>query len=143
MSTLNRLYDEVIRRHNRQPYHFEKKTGTKFTVQAYNPICGDRFEIFMDIEGKIISGLYFYGYGCAVSKASASVLVRILEGKTLVEAKQISEQFLRLLKGELNIGEILSSDEFKSFAVVQEIPARYECAALAWAEMDKILIGHL
>ncbi len=139
MNKLDRLYDEVIKKHNSQPYHFEKKTDSGKAIQAYNPICGDRFDLFFDADDQKINAIYFHGFGCAVSKASASVLVKGLEGKSNTQAKQICNQFLRLLRNELRGDEELFSEEFKSFAVVQEIPARYDCAALVWIEVEKHL----
>ena len=139
MNNLNKLYDEVIRRHNSQPYHFEKKTEASKSIQAYNPICGDRFDLFLEISPQQISTIHFHGFGCAVSKASSSVLVKTLEGKSIAEAKEICDQFLRLLKNELRPDEKLLFDEFNSFSIVQEIPARYDCAALPWGEVQKFL----
>ena len=142
MNNLNKLYDEVIKRHNSQPYHFEKKSDSAISLQAYNPICGDRFDLFLDSDNGTIKQIHFHGFGCAVSKASTSVLAKTLEGKSISEAKEICSQFLRLLKNEMNRDEIMYSDEFKSFEVVQKIPARYDCAALAWVELAKYLSQH-
>jgi nitrogen fixation NifU-like protein len=139
VSVLDRLYDEVVKRHSNQPYHFEKREQS--SLQAYNSICGDRFDLFIDMKDGRINAFHFHGYGCAVSKASTSVLVGILEGKSIMEAKEITNQFLRLLKNEVHVNETLFSEEFKSFAVVQEVPARYDCAALAWKEVEKFLAG--
>ena len=91
------------------------------------------------MENNKIHHFHFHGYGCAVSKSSSSVLVNVLEGKSVEEAKLICSQFLRLLKNDLNPGEVLADEDFRSFAVVQEIPARFECAALPWLEMEKYL----
>lgn len=139
MNRLDRLYDEVIKRHNAEPYHFEKKSNATKSIQAYNPICGDRFDLFLETDNRKIKQMHFHGFGCAVSKASASLLVKSLEGKSIGEAKEICQQFLRVLKNEMKPNEPLASDEFKSFAVVQEIPARFDCAALAWMEMERFI----
>ena len=137
--SVEKLYDEVIRRHNRQPFHFEKKENCSHTIQANNFICGDRFDLYLELEGELIKQAYFYGLGCAVSKASASVLVTLMQGKSRTEAQAICDQFLRVLKNDLEVGEKLFSDDFKSFSIVHEIPARYDCAALAWIEFKKYL----
>jgi nitrogen fixation NifU-like protein len=134
-----KLYDDVIRNHNNHPYHFEKSSECSNLVQAYNFICGDKFDLCLTLEGSRISKVQFHGFGCAVSKASTSILAKQLEGKTKTEARQICNQFLRLLKNELGKDETLFSAEFQSFQVVQEIPARYDCAALAWLEVEKFL----
>ena len=138
MNNLNKLYDDVIKRHNADPYHFEKISDVK-ALHAYNPICGDRFDLFLEADSRIIKQIHFHGFGCAVSKASTSVLVKTLEGKSIDAARSICLQFLRLLKNEMNPAELLASEEFISFAIVNKIPARYDCAALAWLEMDKFL----
>ena len=139
MNNLNKLYDAVIKQHNAAPYHFEKMPDANTSLQAYNPICGDRFDLFLESDGHALKQIHFHGFGCAVSKASASILVQSLEGKSISEAKAICNQFLRLLKAELKPNETLASEEFNSFAVVKDIPARYDCAALAWLEMEKFV----
>ena len=139
MNRLNKLYDEVIKRHNGEPYHFLKKTDPANSIQAYNPICGDRFDLFLELDNGIIKQIHFHGFGCAVSMSSTSVLAKTLEGKSIPEAKEICNQFLRLLKEEIPSNEMLASEDFKSFAVVRQIPARYDCAALAWLEMEKFI----
>lgn len=138
MNNMNKLYDDVIKRHNAAPYHFHKISNAT-SLQAYNPICGDRFDLFLEADSRIIKQIHFHGFGCAVSKASTSLLVKTLEGKSLVEANEICNQFLRLLKNELKDDEVLASEEFNSFAIVNEIPSRYDCAALAWMEMERFL----
>jgi len=142
VNKLNRLYDEVIKRHNSQPYHFEKKGNSNAIIQAYNPICGDRFNLFIELDGENINNIFFHGFGCAVSKASTSVLVKCLEKKSLTEAKAICNQFFQVLKNGVTEGEALPTD-FQSFVVVQEFPSRYSCAALAWQEIEKFLDVHL
>ena len=138
--SLEKLYDSVIRKHNSHPYHYEKKDSCKHPVQAHNFICGDRFDLCIQIENEVIVSVYFHGLGCAVSKASASVLAKNLEGRTKVEAKKVCEQFLGVLNNSIRPGEKLFSEEFKSFQVVHEIQARYDCAALAWVEVEKFLM---
>jgi len=139
VNNLNRLYDEVIKRHNSQPYHFEKIENSQFSLRAYNPICGDRFDLFVELNDTTIYKIHFYGFGCAVSKASTSVMLKAIEGKSVDAARGICAQFLGMLKNELPENEILASEEFKSFVVVREIQSRYDCAALAWTEMEKYL----
>ena len=135
MSAL-RLYDEVIKAHNSSPYHFEK-ISAPISFTSNNPACGDRFDFYVtQPEGKL--KLHFHGFGCAVSKASSSVLAQSLEGKTAAEAKEICAQFLTMLNSEID-EEKLFSKEFKSFAIVKKIPARFDCAALPWIELKKYL----
>jgi nitrogen fixation protein NifU and related proteins len=139
VSKLDRLYDEVVKRHNSQPYHFEKRPEATASIRAYNPICGDRFDLFLETEDDKIKQIHFHGFGCAVSKASTSVLAMTVEGKSIEEARAICNQFLRLLRNEIQEAETLASEEFKSFAIVREVPSRFDCAALAWLELEKFL----
>jgi nitrogen fixation NifU-like protein len=133
-----RLYDEVIRRHNNQPFNFQRIENCKHLVAAHNFICGDRFDICLKFDQNEIRAVHFFGFGCAVSKASTSVLAQCLEGKSRSEAISVCNLFLRLLKNEAQADEPLPSD-FQSFRAVQEFPARYDCAALAWEEVLKFL----
>jgi nitrogen fixation NifU-like protein len=135
MNELNRLYDPVIKAHHANPYHF-KKLQAGITVKAYNPICGDKFEFYPTINGNRITEFYFHGYGCAVSMAAASVLVKSLEGKTVEDAISLCSQYLEMLNGK----EVKSlPPELYAFECVRNFPARYACASLAGLELKKYL----
>lgn len=138
MSDLNKLYDPVIKAHQASPYHFEKKTGAPFVVKAYNPVCGDRYEFFVEVSDRKISAIYFHGFGCAVSKAASSVLGKSVEGKSIDEAIELCNAYLGLLNGKEV--QVKVPEEFYSFMAVKDFPARYECAAMAWIEMKKFFI---
>lgn len=133
---LNKLYDGVIRDHHAHPYHFERRKDFTPMIKSNNPICGDRYEFYMEMKEDRIQSIYFHGFGCAVSMASGSVLAKILEGKSRQQAKLICQQFLDVTQGKMPSPEFI---EFNSFVAVQNFPARYECAALAWMEMKKFL----
>ena len=133
---LSKLYSSIIRSHNEAPYHFEKRTAGE-ALKAYNPVCGDRFEIFIEAENGNIRQLHFHGFGCAVSKASASVMVRLLEGKSIDSALNLCNNFLGYMDQQRGL-EILSPD-FNAFSAVHEFPERYDCATLVWKEMKKYL----
>lgn len=134
---LNKLYSSTIRSNNDSPYHFQKRTSGQ-SLKAYNPVCGDRFEIFVEAVNGKIQQLHFHGFGCAVSKASASVMVRLLEGKSINSALNLCNNFLGYIDQQLNEQEILSPD-FNAFSAVHEFPERYDCATLVWKEMKKYL----
>ena len=138
-SELKKLYSDIIKRHQEAPFHFEKKTDMQNTIKAYNPICGDRFEVYIDFDRKTISQLHFHGFGCAISKASTSVLVKALEGRTLAEAIGLCENFLGYINKDLKSNEVLLQEDFKAFSGVHDFPERHDCAALAWREMKKFL----
>jgi nitrogen fixation protein NifU and related proteins len=138
MSDLNKLYDPIIKAHHAHPYHFVKKVSSSNSIKAYNPVCGDRFDFFIDIVDQKISSLYFHGYGCAVSMATGSVLAKSLEGKSIEDAIHLCHDYLNLLDGNKEISSV--PEEFHSFKAVRDFPARYECAAMVWVEMKKFLL---
>ena len=137
MSTL-KLYDEVIKTHSKTPYHFQKPEMIS-TLTSNSPVCGDKFDFYLLIDNEVIKSIHFHGFGCAVSKATSSVMVQILEGKTKQQARSVCNQFVRLLKNGVTENEVLFNEEFNSFKVVREIPERFDCAALPWIEMEKYL----
>jgi len=135
---LKTLYQSVILKHNSEPFFFEKKENATHVLKAYNPICGDRFELFFEIKNGVIEDLTFHGFGCAISKASTSVLVKNLVGKDFVKALLCLEQFLSVTDSENEIDE-KQSEEFEAFAAAKDFPGRLKCATLAWDEMKIFL----
>jgi nitrogen fixation NifU-like protein len=133
---LNKLYSGIIRSHNESPFHFEKRTGGQ-TLKAFNPICGDRFELFVEIAEGRLNALHFHGFGCAISKASTSVMTQILEAKTVDEALMTCNHFLDFVDQKPPNKPL--PEEFKAFAAVGDFPERYDCATLSWKEMKKYL----
>lgn len=123
------MYHPVILRHNQHPVGFEKRPEAQHIVQAYNPLCGDKFSLALDIEHGAIAHATFHGYGCAISKASTSVLVEKIRGKTLAEARQILENFLCTVETG---SPVPTDDETAAFAEARQFPGRMDCATLAW-----------
>ena len=139
---LNDLYKEVILAHSKSPYHFEKKDAPFQEVEAYNPLCGDQYQLFIQSPGQILSEVYFHGYGCAISKASGSVMLQELEGLSFREAETLIQNFLRIMNPELaetNM-EVLPSG-LHAFARVREFPARFSCVSLIWKSMLEFIRG--
>ena len=137
---LKKLYPEILKAHNHSPYHFEKREGADTVIKAYNPICGDRFEVYINHnEENNMNQLHFYGLGCSVSKASTSVLTKVLEGKTSDEALVLCTNFLSYINKESDADTLVLPEEFLAFAGVHDFPERLDCAALAWREMKKYL----
>jgi len=140
MSDLKALYQEIILDHNRNPRNFKKMEDAYCSVDGYNPLCGDHYTIYLKMDGENISDISFQGSGCAISKASASVMSTILKGKTRDEAEAWFEKFHMLVRGEIK-GEI-NTDEFgklAAFAGVSEFPARVKCAILPWHTMKNAI----
>lgn len=136
---LKKLYPAIIKAHNETPFHFEKKLDAHEVIKAYNPICGDRFEIFITSDSKKAIAIHFHGFGCAISKASTSILVKSLEGKTRTEAITICNTFLRFIDKETQDENVTLPGEFLAFSAVHDFPERYDCATLSWKEMKKNL----
>ena len=137
---LKTLYKSVIIKHNSEPFSFEKKENATHVLKAYNPICGDRFELFFEVKNGVIEDLTFHGFGCAISKASTSVLVKNLVGKDFVKALLCCKEFLSVTDLEAESVEN-ENEEFEAFAGAKEFPGRLKCATLAWDEMQKFLEG--
>lgn len=127
------LYQHVILTHNKTPYHFTKAEELPLQLEAYNPLCGDHYQLYLSIEHQTIKKVFFHGYGCAVSKASTSVLLQTIEGKTLSEAKPLIETFMQVVQGEQPEG---IPEEFKAFAAAKNFPSREQCATLSWERLQ-------
>ncbi len=136
---LKKLYSDIIKSHNGSPYHFEKRTEAPLTLKAYNPVCGDRFDIFLNCTRERIEDLHFHGFGCAISKASTSILVKSLAGKSLKEALALCNNFLDFIDKKSGQRDLTLTDDFLAFSGVHEFPERYDCATLSWREMKKFL----
>jgi nitrogen fixation NifU-like protein len=133
MSALRELYQEVILDHNKSPRNFRKMEDADKKVEGYNPLCGDRFTVFLKLEGDLITDISFEGVGCAISKASASVMTSVVKGKTRKEAEELFEEFHKLVTGTLgDTGRVDGLGKLAAFSGVSEFPTRVKCATLAW-----------
>jgi nitrogen fixation NifU-like protein len=133
MSDLRELYQEVILDHNRRPRNFHVLEGANRTAEGYNPLCGDRLTLYLQVDGDVITNAGFQGSGCAISKASASLMTDSLKGKRLEDATRLFDQFHRMITTPPDIAP--DTDDLGKLAVfsgVREYPARIKCASLAW-----------
>ena len=142
MSELNELYQEVILEHSKAPRNYRRPAGTNHTAEGYNPLCGDHFTVFLDMEGDAIRDVGFQGSGCAISKASASMMTQSLKGKTRADAERLFEQFHGLVTGK-DGASARGSDlgKLAVFSGVCKYPARVKCAILAWHALQAALEG--
>ena len=133
MSALRELYQEVILDHNKSPRNFRKIENPTRMVEGFNPLCGDHYTVYVVLEDDTIKDLSFEGAGCAISKASASVMGSLVKGKTKAEVKKLFDVFHRLVTGSPD-GEAYTEQfgKLAPFAGVSEFPARVKCATLAW-----------
>jgi nitrogen fixation NifU-like protein len=141
-SELGELYQEVILEHSKAPRNFKRLETANRHAEGYNPLCGDRCSVFIDYEGNAIKEIGFQGSGCAISRASASMMTQMLKGKTRDEALKLFEQFHGLVTGKedaaANAAEL---GKLKVFAGVSKFPARVKCATLAWHTLQSALEG--
>ena len=139
---LKELYQQVILDHNKSPRNFREMENATQHAEGYNPLCGDHIDVYLLIEDGVVKDVSFKGEGCAISKASASLMTQILKGKTKEEAEKLFEKFHEMVTGKL--GENPKIDELGKLAVlagVQEFPVRVKCASLAWHTMMNALNG--
>lgn len=140
MSELRDLYQQVILDHNRAPRNFHKMEGATRHVDGFNPLCGDHYTVYVKLDGERIVDVSFEGAGCAISKASASVMSSMVKSRTVQEAEELFQAFHRLVKGEIQgEDEIEQLGKLAAFAGVSEFPARVKCASLAWHTLHTAL----
>lgn len=130
MDELRELYQEVILDHNKNPKNFRELQKATHSLEGYNPLCGDRVHVFLKVEDGRIADVGFTGSGCAISKASASVMTTEIKGKTLEESKELFKKFQKVITGA--DADISKLGKLAVFAGVREFPVRVKCAALAW-----------
>lgn len=132
MSDLRDLYQEVILDHNRRPRNFGRLDDADFRADGHNPLCGDQISVTVKLTGDVVSDVRFEGAGCAISKASASLMTEGVKGRTLDELGRLFEQFHRLVTDRTASGDDAELGKLAVFAGVRDYPARVKCAILAW-----------
>lgn len=138
----NELYQALILEHNKKPRNFRKNTAATHQAEGFNPLCGDHYWVYMDVnqDQSTINDLSFDGHGCAISKASASMMTDALKGMSLTEAKRLYEEFHKLVIGELNPEKQANNlGKLKMFSGIWRYPSRVKCAVLAWHAMNGAL----
>jgi nitrogen fixation NifU-like protein len=142
MSDLSELYQQVILDHNKKPRNFRKLEDATRTVEGFNPLCGDQLTLYVNLEGDRITDIGFQGSGCAISRASASMMTDSLKGKTIAEADVLFEGVHRMLTTDRS--EEVSTEGLGKLAVlsgVREFPTRVKCASLSWHALRNALKG--
>jgi nitrogen fixation NifU-like protein len=142
MSDLGDLYQEQILEHNKAPRNFRPLPTANREAEGNNPLCGDHFTIYLDVQGDSIRDISFQGSGCAISKASASMMTQMLKGKTKAEVEELFERFHRLVTGRVPAGGATGElGKLTVFSGVSEFPVRVKCATLAWHTLLAALEG--
>jgi nitrogen fixation NifU-like protein len=140
VSELTDLYQEVILDHNRRPHNFRAIAAASAKQEGYNPLCGDRLTLYLTLDGEVIKDAAFQGSGCAISKASASLMTDAVKGKTVAEARELFEQFHSMITSDPDTPPA-DLGKLSVFAGVREYPTRIKCASLAWHTM-KAAVAH-
>lgn len=142
MSDLRELYQELIIDHSKRPRNFRVLEGTNRKSEGYNPLCGDKITVFLELEDDRVKNIGFQGSGCAISTASASVMTESVKGKTLADAEMLFEVFHQLVTGKPPAaGKTPELGKLAAFSGVSEFPARVKCATLAWHTLHAALQG--
>ena len=140
MSELSELYQQVILDHNKKPRNFRKLESANHTAEGYNPLCGDQLTVYLNVDGDLVTDVGFEGSGCAISKASASMMTQAVKGKSKEQAETLFKEFHSMVTGELDEeSEHNSLGNLKIFAGVREFPVRVKCATLPWHTMHAAL----
>lgn len=139
---LSELYQSIILDHNRRPRNFGEMTGAARRAEGHNPLCGDQLTLWLRMEGDVIADVSFVGSGCAISKASASLMTVAVKGKTRAEAEELFERFHALVTGAKGDGAVTKSlGSLVAFSGVAQFPVRVKCASMAWHTLRAALEG--
>jgi nitrogen fixation NifU-like protein len=133
MSDLRELYQEVILDHNKKPRNFREMPDATAHAEGFNPLCGDHLNLSVKIDGDVLTDVAFQGSGCAISKASASMMTTSVIGKTKQEAERLFELFHEMVTGDPESqADAPELGKLAVFSGVCEFPARVKCASLPW-----------
>jgi len=135
---LRELYQEIIIDHNRDPHNHREMAEATSQARGFNPLCGDKLTVYLQVADGIVQDISFVGCGCAISQASASLMTDALQGKTLLQAHELFERFHTMLTTDEEV-PALSLDKLTVLAGVRAFPARVKCATLAWHTLDAAL----
>jgi len=143
MSDLRDLYQDVILEHSKAPRNYREQPAADHKAEGFNPLCGDHFTVFITLDGDKIQDISFQGSGCAISKASASMMTQTLKGKTRAEAEHLFTRFHDLVTGHEQNGADSGTElgKLEVFSGVSEFPVRVKCATLAWHTLNAALEG--
>jgi nitrogen fixation NifU-like protein len=140
MSELSELYQAVILDHNKKPRNFHKLETANHKAEGYNPLCGDQLTVYVELEDDALKDVSFEGTGCAIFKASASMMTQAVKGKTRHESEVLFDEFHRMVTDQLDEeSEPNQLGKLKIFAGVREYPVRVKCATLSWHTLHAAL----
>jgi nitrogen fixation NifU-like protein len=145
VANLDALYQEVILEHNRRPRNYGAMEGADRVVESHNPLCGDALTLWVKLDGDRVVSATFQGSGCAISRASASLMTEAVKGKTRSEAEELFTTFHNLVTGKLNVDGDTSAKQrlgsLRALGGVSRFPIRVKCASMAWHALRSALRG--
>lgn len=141
MTELQDLYQELILDHGSRPRNLKKLAGANHTAEGYNPLCGDKVKVYVNLDGEVVKDISFEGAGCAISTASASIMTETLKGKTRAEADALFEMFHDLVTGQERKLDSPELGKLAVFSGVSEFPMRVKCATLSWHTLRAAIKG--
>jgi nitrogen fixation protein NifU and related proteins len=137
---LQELYQEVILDHNRRPRNFRTLEGAR-KAEGFNPLCGDRLTVFLKVDDGVVRDVAFQGSGCAISKASASLMTESIKGKTVADVAALFDRFQRMITAKPD-SPLDQLGKLAALAGVRQFPVRVKCATLAWHTLRAALDAH-
>jgi nitrogen fixation protein NifU and related proteins len=137
---LDEIYQEVVLDHNRKPRNFKTLSNPSHQSHGYNPLCGDDYQLYLSVDGNgLINEASFQGLGCAISKASASMLTQSVKGKRIEEVLGLKEQFVKMCTQEMRPDEEENLGDLVIFEGVKKFPIRVKCATMIWHTLANAL----
>lgn len=135
---LNSIYTEIITEHNSSNHNKHALEGANIIENGHNPSCGDEITLQLKIDKGIVKDASFTGVGCAISQASTSIMIDLIKGKTVEEAKELTHTFIGMIKREItDENELEALEDALAFKNISNMPARVKCAVLAWHTFDE------
>ena len=135
MSNLNDLYQEILLEHNSKPRNYQKLEAHSHNADGYNPLCGDQISLYLQITDGVIMDVGFQGKGCAISRASASLMTQSIKGHKIEEAENVFDEFRKMLTEPDAVLDFEQLGDLETLAGVSEFPGRIKSAILAWHTM--------
>ena len=132
MADYKALYQEVILDHNKKPRNYGTLEHPSHHAEGHNPLCGDHISVYLQLEGDTIEQIAFHGESCAICKASASMMTAAVKGKTREQADALTQEFLGMATGKLDLSQPNQIGRLAVFAGVRDLPTRVKCAILPW-----------
>ena len=132
MADYKALYHEVILDHNKKPRNYGTLEQPSHHAEGHNPLCGDHLSVALQLDGDTVDQIAFHGESCAICKASASMMTAAVKGKTREQAQALTQEFLAMATGKLDLSQPNQIGRLAVFAGVRDLPTRVKCAILPW-----------